>query len=380
LTAVYECTSLSGPRRGPSVHAQQPSPKEPPRVLFNERSNKMEPYSSHRGPGPFPSKRGGYQDRMVSPTEPKSASIAFSKSVGGPPDFGSSRSRRFSTTSNSSFVSLGDRDRQRDKDRRDVLPPSPRIPKAEVGLPGRPPSLRGRDRDSEKGKDFDRGRHGAMGPPPIPAHAWRNSSRESVRHRLSISSVNGAPPRRQPTDESSEFQGPSHVGHDPLHSPVLSHASMSTRGMLSPVTPSLPLPGLVHDLEELKKDVMQSAAARAKQRRQQEEEEREAQKERARRKADELEVKMKAEVEEKARNETEAEHMKKDERGNGKDGRTSVRFFLQITSQSLVCLRFLLTGGKLTYQGSFGGWRKRKGRCRLDCKTNASATSAAKFQ
>ena len=103
---------------------------------------------------------------------------------------------------------------------------------------------------------------------------------------------------------------------------------MSTKGMLSPITPSLPLPGLVHDLEELKKDVMQSAAARAKQRRQQEEEEREAQKERARRKADELEVKMKAEVEEKARNETEVEHIKKDERTNGKDGRTSVRFFL----------------------------------------------------
>ena len=329
MTAVYECTSVSGPRRGPSITAQQPSPQEPPRVLFNERSNKMEPYSSHRGgPGPFPTKRGCYQDRIVSPTEPKSTSNAFSKSVGGPPDFGSSRSRRFSTTSNSSFVSLGDRDR---KDKRDGLPPSPRIPKGEVGLPGRPPSLRGRDRDNEKGKDFDRGRHGAMGPPPIPAHGWRNPSRESVRHRLSISgSVNGAPPRRQPTDEPSEFQGPSHVAHDPLHSPVLSHASMSTKGMLSPVTPSLPLPGLVHDLEELKKDVMHSAAARAKQRRQQEEEEREAQKERARRKAAELEVKMKAEVEEKARNETEAGQIKKEpelERANGKETRISVRFF-----------------------------------------------------
>ena len=101
--------------------------------------------------------------------------------------------------------------------------------------------------------------------------------------------------------------------------------------MLSPITPSLPLPGLVHDLEELKKDVMQSAAARAKQRRQQEEEEREAQKDRARRKAAELEVKMKAEVEEKARNEMEAEQIKKEsdqERANRKDGRISVRFFL----------------------------------------------------
>lgn len=328
--SLMKCTSVSGPRRAPLANVQQRSPQEPPRVLFNERSNKMEPYSSHRGgPGPFPSKRGGYQDRMVSPTESRSGSIAFSKSGGGPPDFGSSRSRRFSTTSNSSFVSIGDRDRQRDKDKRDGLPPSPHMPKGEVGLPGRPPSLRGRDRDSEKGKDFDRGRHAAMGPPPIPTHAWRNPSRESARHRLSISgSVNGAPPpRRQPTDEPSE----SHVAHDPLHSPAPSHASMSTKGMLSPVTPSLALPGL-HDLEELKKDVMQNAAARAKQRRQQEEEEREAQKERARRKAAELEAKMKAEAEEKERlrNESEAEQTKKEseqERPNGKDDRTLVRFF-----------------------------------------------------
>ncbi len=42
------------------------------------------------------------------------------------------------------------------------------------------------------------------------------------------------------------------------------------------------------DIDELRKDVMQNAAARAKQRRQQEEEEREKEKERARRKAAEL--------------------------------------------------------------------------------------------
>jgi hypothetical protein len=51
------------------------------------------------------------------------------------------------------------------------------------------------------------------------------------------------------------------------------------------------------DLDEVRKDVMQSAAARAKQRRQQEEEEREKDKERARRKAAKLEEKMKSAVE-----------------------------------------------------------------------------------
>lgn len=49
----------------------------------------------------------------------------------------------------------------------------------------------------------------------------------------------------------------------------------------------------VVDIEEVRKDVMQSAAARAKQRRQQEEEAREKEKERARRKADELAAKTK---------------------------------------------------------------------------------------
>jgi sRNA-binding protein len=55
------------------------------------------------------------------------------------------------------------------------------------------------------------------------------------------------------------------------------------------------------DLEEFRKDYMQSAAARAKQRRQQEEDERAKAQERARKKAAEIEAKMKAEAEEKAR-------------------------------------------------------------------------------
>ncbi|KAF8624753.1 hypothetical protein AX15_005651 [Amanita polypyramis BW_CC] len=313
----------SGPRRGPSTSTQQRSPQEPPRVLFNERSNKLEPYSSHRaGHGAFPGKRGSYQDRTVSPTEPKSASSAFyglSKGSSGSPDFGSTRSRRFSSASSSSFIPPSDRDRPRDRDRRDGIPSSPRIPKDVNGLPGRPSSLRGRERDSERDfSSFDRDRHSTMGPPPIPGQTWRNTSRESVRQRVpSSGSVNGAaPPRRHPPqDEPSESLGSPSVARGPPHSPALSHASLSTRApMMSPATSPLALPALVgHDLEELKKDVMHNAAARAKQRRQQEEEEREAQKERARKKAAELEAKMKAEAEEKAQKGKEAGQAKKEQ-------------------------------------------------------------------
>jgi hypothetical protein len=48
------------------------------------------------------------------------------------------------------------------------------------------------------------------------------------------------------------------------------------------------------DLDEVRKDVMQNAAARAKERRKREEDEREKEKERARKKAAELEARMRA--------------------------------------------------------------------------------------
>jgi len=115
--------------------------------------------------------------------------------------------------------------------------------------------------------------------------------------------------------------------------------------MLSPITPSLPLPGLGHDLEELKKDVMQNAAARAKQRRQQEEEEREAQKERARRKAAELEIKMKAEVEEKARKEEEVGQIQKNLEQQAENEQVSL---LSVFSQSLRCSIFCLQDAEAT--------------------------------
>jgi sRNA-binding protein len=65
---------------------------------------------------------------------------------------------------------------------------------------------------------------------------------------------------------------------------------------MSPLkTPYASLPGTAVDIEEIRKDVMHTAAERAKARRQMEEEEREAQKERARRKAAEIEERIKTE-------------------------------------------------------------------------------------
>ncbi|KAM6497945.1 hypothetical protein JOM56_005893 [Amanita muscaria] len=311
-----------GTRRAPPAGVQPRSPQESSRVLFNERSNKLEPYSTHRAAhGPFPAKRGSFQERNMSPTESRSGSgfhlHGAPRTTGGPPaDFGLNRSRRFSNASNSSFVAPSERDR---RDRRDGAPVSPRIPKDNVGLMGRTPSLRGRDRDGERDLGtLERGRHSAMGPPPIPPHAWRNSSKDSTKQHLSTPvSANGpAPPfsaggRRLPSDDTGPFnqnEQPDFPGSSPIirghpHSPALSHASTKA-AWISPATASSPLPAVDgHNLEEMKKDVMHSAAERAKQRRQQEEEEREAQKERARKKAAELEAKMKAETEEKAQNE-----------------------------------------------------------------------------
>ncbi|KAF8641122.1 hypothetical protein AX17_000764 [Amanita inopinata Kibby_2008] len=341
----------SGTRHVLPTGIQQHAMQESARVLFNERSNRLEPYSSHRsGHGTFPSKRGTFQERTVSPTEARSVSStlhALPKTGGAATEFGSSRARRFSSASNTSFVSTSDRDRDR-KDRKDGILSSPRTPRDNLGLPGRSASLRGKERDAEReraDKDYnalDRGRRTAMGPPPIPSHAMRSTSRDQGGRQvpphlaMSVSTIGGPPStgRRFPSRDSrfTSHSGFTEVPPDVQclpsmsrgrpHSPALSQASVSTKAaLISPASPSLSLPALVgQDLEEIKKDVMQSAAARAKQRRQQEEEEREAQKERARKKAAELEAKMKAEAEEKMRKEKEADEVKREqEQGKAKE-------------------------------------------------------------
>ncbi|KAF9459459.1 hypothetical protein BDZ94DRAFT_1381882 [Collybia nuda] len=295
------------PPLSPSIPQTHHSPQEASRVLFNERSNRLEPYNNAHRPGvsQHPSKRGGHLDFSVSPTElrsvrdfplssPSQNPIQLLQKSGGtdfPP-----RSRRFSGGSSTAGPSNM---HSRDRDsllRRDV-PPSPR---------------------ATKDGNFiqERGRRTAMGPPLLPPHPTRGHSREGARQlppHLSPMPPSTALPQGHLSSRDSRFSpasGEPNISPQsarlPSQSPALSHTSaihISPHAAISSL-PQLSAP----ELDVVRKDVMQSAAARAKQRRQQEEEEREKEKERARRKAAELEEKMKAaEVEKLKMKETQEE-------------------------------------------------------------------------
>ncbi|KAG5648191.1 hypothetical protein DXG03_006146 [Asterophora parasitica] len=285
----------ASPATSQDLHAQQ----EASRVLFNERSNRLEPYSNRPGSVQYASKRGSWQEPSSSPTEPRSArdfssyghNVQLLQKPGNqePQSF-----RRFSNTSSSGGFGPGPSGTWgRDQLRRDGPPPSPRIPKDNFPLPGR-------DRE-------DRGRRSDMGPPPLPAHAVRGPSRDGGRQLPPhLSQIPGGAASQEPrrTSGDSRFGPPSanspapRSARLPSQSPALSHTSAAR---VSPAIPISPLPNLsAPELDEARKDVMQTAAARAKQRRQQEEEEREKAQERARRKAAELEERIKATEAEKA--------------------------------------------------------------------------------
>ncbi|KAG6910602.1 hypothetical protein DXG01_009553 [Tephrocybe rancida] len=290
----------ASPATAQEMHAQQ----EAARVLFNERSNRLEPYSNGQrsGPGQYAPKKGSWHDSS-SPTEPRSArdfpptpqspNIQLLQKAGDQ----QSRFRRFSGTSASGSGGFGpgpSNVHNRDRDqlpRRDGPPPSPRLSKDNIGTPGK-------DRDTQG----ERGRRSDMGPPPLPAHAMRGPSRDGGRQLPPhLSQIPANAPIRQesrPSRETRFEESHTRPVRLPSQSPVLSQAS-ATR--ISPIVPLTPLPHLsTPEIDEARKDLMQSAAARAKQRRQQEEEEREREKERARRKAAELEERIKAAEAEKA--------------------------------------------------------------------------------
>ena len=294
----------ASPKFSPDIlHPTQTLP-DSSRVLFNERSNRLEPHRP--GQGQFSAKRAPYQEASASdPRGIKDGSHnvqVLQKNIGG--DF-TSRSRRFSGGS-AGFGpgpsnSYTDRHQNRDHpNRRDGPSTSPRL---------------SRDHQSQTdsgGRDWDlgsdRGRRSSMGPPPIPPYARKHSQegRQLPPH------LNQAPAHvrsRRISSRDSRFSAsesplsgaalPLSSTRLPTQSPSVSHASLV---LVSPISgQNIALPLNAPELDEARKDVMQSAAARAKQRRQQEEEEREAQKERARKKAVELEEKMKAAEADKAK-------------------------------------------------------------------------------
>lgn len=350
-TRDFPPASAAPPPVSPIVSQVQHSPQEASRVLFNERSNRLEPYSNSHRPGTSQhlAKRGAHQEFSVSPTEARSARdfplpspsqnpIQLLQKPGGadfPP-----RSRRFSGGSSGAGPSnVHPRDRDRDQPiRRDAPPPSPRMSRDNynggIGKDGNP--------------NVERGRRSDMGPPPLPPHSMRGPSREGGRQlppHLSPMPQNATLPqvrrssrdsRFPPHSASGEFTIPPQSARRPSQSPALSHTSAAR---ISPTVAISSLPQLsAPELDVVRKDVMQNAAARAKQRRQQEEEEREKEKERARRKAAELEERMKA---------AEAEKLKMKEAQEEADKLAkaqvrSVLYLFSLCTNHVVCRRMPL--------------------------------------
>lgn len=285
------------------VISHQHSPQDASRVLFNERSNRMEPYT-RTGQTHHPSKRSSYQEHQSISAEPRSARDSSFSSQNSiqllqkPGDF-LPRPRGFSGGSAGGFGSGPhgfSGDKQREQPRREGPPPSPRMSRDNFLSTSVPVPTKDREPNS------DRGRRSNMGPPVVPTHALTRPSQEGVRqlppHLTQVSP--NITPRRLPSRDSRYAAPPETPQPDqvlasshPTHSPALSHTSLAVTSPAAIARINLPQLS-APELDEVRSNLMQNAAARAKQRRQQEEEEREVQKERARRKAAELEEKMKA--------------------------------------------------------------------------------------
>ncbi|KAF5382894.1 hypothetical protein D9757_006294 [Collybiopsis confluens] len=279
--ASSRASSSTSPTTLYSAH----SPVETSRVLFNERSNRLEPYSNARASIPQ-----GSDPRLVRNSAISRSSSNNSQVLQKPgPGEAINRSR--------GPVDVNEKQREREGSRRDV-PPHQQQQMAQRTLTH--PNSHERDIAPEH-----RGRRlSNMGPPPVPPHtanrpsSFRDGTRQLPPHLAHpiLPSISPTTEQRQSSRDSRySARPPSSAGQSslrhPSQSPVLSHSTASP--VISKIESSVSAPQLSGpQLEEVTKDLMQTAAARAKQRRQQEEEEREKEKERARRKAAELEVKL----------------------------------------------------------------------------------------
>ncbi|KAJ7456666.1 hypothetical protein FB451DRAFT_1276775 [Mycena latifolia] len=287
---------------GSALHSPQDSSASRT-LLFNERSNKLEPYNKVAGATGSGQKKGGDGFPSSSPTDTRGRELPS-----GQP--GNNNNVQLLQNRGRGFG--GGFNNERQQSRRDGMPTqqanstmhpqqSPRVPPAN-------PWMQRKDSDGPE----SRGRRlSAMGPPPIPAPPaglGGSGGRQRPPHLPLVpggesDGIPVRPQRRPSTSRESRLPPPTTPvvepptsARRPSQSPALSHASAVPQ---SPVVPVPQLSGA--DLDEVRKDLMQSAAARAKARRQQEEEEREKEKERARRKAAEIEEKIKAAEAEKAK-------------------------------------------------------------------------------
>lgn len=301
----------------PSLH----SPQEQSRVLFNERSNRLEPYSSHppnrfSGSPREPFGRRGSRSDAGPPADfrggrdapPHTAGVQLlqKSSPSDLHDEGPSRSRIFGDRGGFDGPQEHGRFRDRDFGKRDSQPfghrPShgPEFARPPPNGQGMPPPIGPPDRSR---------RYSNMGPPPLP-HQSPQEGRDGRQLPPHLSGAHPPPSMwRAPStsERSRRLSAASSVSQTPV-SPEVAHAPPPppavAQASASPVAPepSQPAPAIpLMDLDEARKAAMHSAAERARLRRQQEEEEREKERERARKKAAELEAKLKAAEEEKAK-------------------------------------------------------------------------------
>ncbi|KAJ3827387.1 hypothetical protein F5880DRAFT_1537760 [Lentinula raphanica] len=326
-TPTSDFVPAPGPRApqsvSPSTSQSAHSPLEPSRVLFNERSNRLEPYNNSRESG---RPNQGSEPRFV--RNPAPATFAVSSNniqlLQKPPS--GENSHR-----GPGYHGAVDQQRDYEPSRREI-PPGPQLqpyqprPKPRRGSGPFPSNSFERDPPPDH-----RGRRlSNMGPPPVPPHVMnRTSSFRDHARQVPPHLANGPPTtptsehRQSSRDSRYSARPPSSTGHSsaryPSQSPVLSHAVPTASPVMitseRPITSSASTPQVsAAELEDVAKGYMQDAAARAKQRRQQEEEQREKEKERARQKAAELEARLAVERAEKERAEKEREEREREEK------------------------------------------------------------------
>lgn len=240
------------PRIGPSAAASTSSnsslsPQEAARVLFNERSNRLEPWSSN--------------NRIPPPDGRPSRDTTMHNNLQLLQKQGLDHPRRDTSSSQ------GAEDRRWERGRR----PS-NATTTHSALSG------GRDSSRESLRQ-------------LPPHLAPMHNSLPPLHTHQIPHAHPPSGRQGPTRESWR------PARSPEQSPVIPSPSDLNSHVTSPSSPSVSVPALTAnpaEIELARKAAMHSAAERARIRRQLEEEEREKERERARRKAAELEEKMKA--------------------------------------------------------------------------------------
>lgn len=255
-----------------------PMSQDPSRVLFNAQSNKLEPYSkAHQTGSGFLTRRPeiltpdkGPRDQHVAPHQqpssrteehPPSRSQAWGRNQNGPSSaFNSATSPR-----DRDFGPIGDHRARR---------PSNASSSAYTQGRQAPPHLNHQQYDS------------SMPPPPLPAGMWRTPSQDS---RSGQRPARGGPP----SSSGRSISGRSVSGRS-IRPPSPSPSQSPTSSLSKHAILDLQDPANLPDLNEMRKDLMQNAAARAKQRREQEEQEREKERVRAQQKAAEIAVRIDA--------------------------------------------------------------------------------------